>query len=83
MGVLVDGVMAAIKGGGADVKALLVSDFFVGDEMGGIAGARGSNGGIEGMLEGVAEGDSGRARFHQTGVRCAIEHARLRSHVGS
>jgi hypothetical protein len=35
------------------------------------------------MLEGVAEGDSGRARFHQAGVRCAIEHARLRSHVGS
>jgi hypothetical protein len=55
MGVLVDGVMAAIKGGGADVKALLVSDFFVGDEMGGIAGARGGDGRVEGMQEGVAQ----------------------------
>ena len=29
MGVLVDGVMAAIKGGGADIQALLVGDFVV------------------------------------------------------
>jgi hypothetical protein len=35
------------------------------------------------MQEGVAQGDARRARFHQTGVRRAIEHARLRSHVGS
>src|SRR5258708_40262889 len=77
MGVLVDGVMAAIKGGGADVKALLVSDFFVGDETGGIAGAGCSDGGIEGMLEGVAEGGSGRAPFPPTRGRGRSPPGRL------
>jgi hypothetical protein len=31
MGVLVDGVMAAVERGGADVEALLVGDFFGAD----------------------------------------------------
>lgn len=34
MGVLVDGVMAAVESGGANVQALLVSDFFGADESG-------------------------------------------------
>jgi len=83
MGVLVDGMVAAIKGGGADIEALLVGDFVVGYEMRGVASACGGDGRIEGMQEGVAERDAGRPRFDQAGVRCAIEHARLRSHVGS
>ena len=64
MSVLVDGMVAAVEGGGANVQALLIGDFFGGDKVRGIAGACGSDGGIERMQEGVAEGDAGRARFH-------------------
>jgi len=32
MGMLVDSVMAAVEGGGTDVEALLVGDFFRADE---------------------------------------------------
>ncbi len=52
MGVLVNGVMAAVEGGGADVEALLVGDFFRADESGGVAGAGGGDGGIKRVSEG-------------------------------
>ena len=63
MGVLVDGVVAAIEGGGADVEALLVGDFFGDDEARGVAGARGGDGGIVGMCEGVAKSYAWRGGF--------------------
>ena len=63
MGMLVDGVMAAVERGGADVEALLFGDFFGNDEARGVAGARGGDGGIVGMREGVAEGDAGGGGF--------------------
>jgi hypothetical protein len=52
--VLVNGVMAAIEGTGADIDALLLGDFFGRDEVGGVASARGGDCGIEGMRERVA-----------------------------
>ena len=83
VGVLIDGVMAAVEGGGADVEALLVGDFFGADEARSIAGAGGGDGGVERMSEGVAESDAGRGGFDEfAGVR-AIKHARLDSHDGS
>ncbi len=63
MGVLVDGVMAAVKGGGADVEALLVGDFFGDDEARGVAGAGGGDGGVVGVREGVTESDAGGGGF--------------------
>ncbi len=63
MGVLVDGVMAAVEGGCANVEALLVGDFFRADKAGRIAGARRGNGGIERMSEGIAESDARRGGF--------------------
>src|SRR5712671_3900556 len=56
MGVLENGVMAAVESGGADVEALLVGDLFGADEARGVAGAGSGDGGIEGMSPGVAEG---------------------------
>ncbi len=47
MSVLVDRMMAAVEGGGADVEALLVRDFLGADQARGITGAGGGNGGIE------------------------------------
>src|SRR5258706_9641801 len=61
MGVLENGVMSAVEGGGADVEALLVGDFFRADETRGVAGAGGGDGGIEGMGPGVAESYPGRS----------------------
>ena len=55
MGVLENGVMAAVEGGSADVEALLVGDFFGADKARGVAGAGGGDGGVEGMCPGVAE----------------------------
>ena len=63
MGVLVDGVMAAVESGGSDVEALLVGDFFGDDQARGVTCACGGDGGIVGMREGVAERDSGRGGF--------------------
>jgi len=63
MSVLVDGVMAAVEGGDADVEALLIGDFFGADEAGGITGAGGGNGGIKRVSEGVAESDARRRGF--------------------
>src|SRR5208337_5530779 len=56
--VLVDGVVAAIESGCANVEPLLVGDLLGRDEAGRVAGTGGGNGGIEGMREGVAEGDA-------------------------
>src|SRR5215472_3308798 len=82
MSVLVDGVMAAVKRGGADVEALLVGDFFGSDQPRRVTGARGGNGGVERMRESVAESDAGWGGFDElTGAR-AVKHARLGSHVG-
>src|SRR5712691_8951734 len=82
MGVLVNGVVAAVEGGGADVGALLVGDFFGTDEARGVAGARGGDGGIERMSEGVAESDARRSGFDELAGARAIKHAGLGSHVG-
>src|SRR6267378_113218 len=83
MGVLVDGVMAAVEGGGADVEALLVGDFFRADEARGVAGAGGGDGGIERVSEGVAESDARRGGFDEFAGARAIKHAGLSSHDGS
>ncbi len=61
MGVLENGVMAAVERGGADVEALLVGDFFGADEARCVAGTGSSNGGVEGMGPGVAESYAGRS----------------------
>jgi hypothetical protein len=58
MGVLVDGVMAAVESSCADVEALLVRNFFGSDEARSVAGAGGGDGGVVGMGEGVAESDA-------------------------
>jgi len=79
--VLVDGVVAAIKSGCANVEPLLIGDLFGSDEAGRVAGAGGGNGGIEGMREGVAEGDARGRCLHGVGGRNTIEHARLRGHA--
>ena len=82
MRVLVDGVVAAVKRGGADVEALLVGDFFRRDQARGVAGARGGNGGVEWMGESIAEGDARRCGFDKFARTRAVKHARLCSHVG-
>ncbi len=83
MSVLVDGVMAAVESGGANVEALLVGDFFGADEAGRVTGAGGGNCGIERMREGVAKGDARRGGFDEFAGTRAIEHAGLSSHDGS
>ncbi len=80
MGVLVDGVMAAVEGGRADVEALLVGDFFGADETWGVASAGGGDSGIVGMGPGVAEGDAGRSGFDKFAREGIFEHAGLRGH---
>lgn len=82
MGVLVDGVMAAIESGGADVEALLVSDFFGDDEARGVASAGGGDGGIVRMREGVAKSDAWRGGFDEFSGAAWFEHAGLCGHVG-
>jgi len=63
MGVLVDGVMAAVERGSADVEALLIGNFFGRDEARGVTGAGGGDGGVVGMRESVAESDAGSGGF--------------------
>jgi hypothetical protein len=58
MGVLINGVMAAEESGGTDVETLLVVDFFGADEARRVAGARGGDGGVEGMFETVAKSNA-------------------------
>jgi hypothetical protein len=80
MRVLVDGVMAAVKSCGADIHALLVGDFFGANKAWRITGARGGDGGIERMREGVAKSYARRRGFDEfTGGR-TFEHAGLRGH---
>src|SRR5258708_35405500 len=82
MSVLVDGVVAAVKGRGADIHALLIGNFFVADEPRRIAGACSSDGRIKRMREGVAKSDARRRGFDEfTGGR-AFKHAGLRGHDG-
>jgi hypothetical protein len=83
MGVLVDGVMAAVEGGGADVEALLFGDFFGADEARRVTGAGGGDGGIERVSEGIAESDARRGGFYEFAGASAIKHAGLSSHDGS
>jgi len=80
MGVLEDGVMAAVESGGADVEALLIGNFLGADEARGVAGAGGGNGGVEGVREGVAKGDARRGGFDEFAGARAIKHAGLSSH---
>jgi hypothetical protein len=82
MSVLVDGVMAAVESRGADVEALFVGDFFGGDEARGVAGARGGDGGVVRVSEGVAEGDAGGGGFDEFAGTARVEHAGLRGHDG-
>ena len=82
MRVLVDRVMPAIEGGRANIESLLVRDFVGIDQARGIAGARGGDGRIERVQEGVTQSHPRRARFHQARVRSALKHARLCGHVG-
>jgi hypothetical protein len=83
MGVLENGVMAAVEGGCADIEALLVGDFFGADETRGVAGTGGSDGGIEGMSPGVAESYAGRSGLDQFTREGIFEHAGLGGHGGS
>ena len=83
MSVLVDGVVTAVEGGGADIKTLLVGDFFGANEARGITGAGGGDGGIKGVRESVAKCDAGRGGFDEFAGARAIEHAGLTSHDGS
>jgi hypothetical protein len=76
-------VVAAEEGGGSDVEALLVGDFFRADEARGVTGACGGDGGIERVSKGVAESDARRAGFDEFAGARAIKHARLCSHDGS
>ena len=79
---LVDGVVAAVESGGADVEALLVGDFFGDDQARGVASARGGYGGVVGMREGVAQSHSGRGSLDEFAGTAGFEHAGLRGHVG-
>ena len=54
MRVLIDGMVAAEKGGGADVEALLVGDFLGPNQARRVTGPRGGHGGVKRMREGVA-----------------------------
>jgi hypothetical protein len=82
MGVLVNGVVAAVERGGADVQALLVRNFFGADQARCVTRARGGDGGIERMREVVAESDARQGGFNEFAGARAIEHARLSGHVG-
>src|SRR6267143_6341782 len=75
MSMLIDGVMTAVEGGGADVEALLVGDFLGANEARGITGTGSRDGGIEGMSEGVAESNAGRGGFDLFAGASAIKHA--------
>ena len=65
--VLVDRVVAGVKRGGADRRALLVGDLFGTDQARRVAGARGGDGRIVGMREGIAQRDARRGLFDHRG----------------
>ena len=80
MRVLINRVMPAVKGRGADVDALLVGDFFGADQSLRIAGARRRNRRIVRMRKRVAQSHDRRTGIDQfTGTR-SIKHARLGGH---
>src|SRR5262249_6063604 len=81
--VLIDGVMAAVKRGGADVQPLLVGDFLGLDEMRSVAGARRGNRGIKRMRESVAKRNARRSGLNLLRGTRAFEHAGLRCHLGT
>src|SRR4029077_2905226 len=83
MGVLVNGEMPTVKGCRANVPPLFVGDFFGANQAGRVTGARGCDGGIVRMSEGVAEGNTRRRGFNKFSGRSGIEHAGLRGHYGS
>src|SRR5256885_3762683 len=66
-GVLEDGVVTAVEGGGANVEALLVGDLFRTDEMVGVTSSSGGDSGIERMIEKVAKGYARWGRFYGFG----------------
>jgi len=71
MGVLVDGVMAAVESGGADVEALLSVIFFWPMRRG-HSSAGGRDGGVERVSEGVAgvtRGGADSTRFAGAGAQ--------------
>ena len=78
--VLVDGVVAGVKRGCADLQALLVGDFLGADQARGVAGARGGDGRVEGMREGVAQRDARRGGLELHAIRLRGCH-RLSGHV--
>lgn len=80
MSVLKNRVMAAVERGGTDVEALLVGDSLGADQMRGVAGAGGGDGGIEGMGPGIAQRDAGRSGFDQFTRERIFEHAGLCGH---
>ncbi len=81
-GVLEYGMVAAIECGGADIEALLVGDFFGSDEMVGVAGAGGGDGGVKWVGEGISESDARGGGLYWCAGRDAFEHAGLSGHVG-
>ena len=78
--VLVDGVVAAVKRGRADLQALLVGDFFRPDEARRVAGARRGDGRIVGMREVIAQRDARRSGFKRHAIRLRRSH-RLSGHI--
>src|SRR5271154_2333760 len=80
MRMLVDGVMAAVEGGRADVEALLIGDFVGGDQARGIACACGGNGRIEGVRKCVAKRYTRRGGIDRVRTRPPPEHGGLSSH---
>ena len=81
MRVLINGVMAAIESGRADVQALLIRDFVGSDQVRGVASSSGGNRRIEWMRKSVSEGDAWGRRLDRIRRRRTFEHARLDSHV--
>ena len=61
--VLIDGVVAGVERGGADGGALLFGDLLRTDQARSVAGARGGDGRVEGLREGVAQRDARRRLF--------------------
>ena len=55
-------------------------DFFGSDEMVGVASTSGGDGGIERMIEGVAEGDAGWGGFNGFDGASALKHLGLGCH---
>jgi len=81
--VLENGVVAAIEGCRAYVETLLVSDFFGRNEMVGVTGACGRNGGVKWMAEEITESDSWWGGLNGFCGAGALKHSRLCGHDGT